>query len=157
MVFVHGANVDYRYWEPQRAAIAEKYHFIAYSLRYHEPNRWQDDGSNYSVQTHVADLTAFIQSLNSGPVHLVGLSYGGAIAANVAIDHPELVKTLTLADATAASLIADSPEAKPVLAERQSRGRGQGGNEDRRFPCWAEDLHGLGARQQRRLRQRSGD
>lgn len=120
VVFVHGANVDYRYWEPQREAIAERYHFIAYSLRYHEPNRWQDGGEHYSVQTHVADLVAFIQSLNVGPVHLVGLSYGGAIAANLALDHPELVKTLTLADGSVVSLIADLPEARPVLAQRST-------------------------------------
>ena len=118
VVFVHGANVDYRYWEPQREAIAERYHFIAYSLRYHEPNRWQDNGEHYSVQTHVADLVAFIQSLNVGPVHLIGLSYGGAVAANLALDHPELVKTLTLADGSVVSLIADLPEARPVLDQR---------------------------------------
>lgn len=118
VVFVHGAIADYRYWESQRNAIAQKYRFVAYSMRYHEPNRWEDDGAQYSIPTHVADLAAFIRSLNAGRVHLVGLSYGGAIAGYFALDHQDLIKTLTLADASVASLIADLPEAKPMFAER---------------------------------------
>jgi pimeloyl-ACP methyl ester carboxylesterase len=118
VVFVHGAIVDYRYWEMQREAIAQEYRFIAYSMRYHEPNRWTDDGAQYSIPTHVADLAAFIRSLNAGRVHLVGLSYGGAIAGYFALEHQDLIKTLTLADASVASLIADLPEAKAIFAER---------------------------------------
>jgi pimeloyl-ACP methyl ester carboxylesterase len=118
VVFVHGAIADYRYWESQRDAIAQKYRFVAYSMRYHEPNRWQDDGTQYSIPTHVADLAGFIRSLKAGPVHLVGLSYGGAIAGYFAIDHQDLIKTLTLADASVASMIADLPEAKSIFAER---------------------------------------
>lgn len=118
VVFVHGAIADYRYWETQREAIAQRYRFIAYSMRYHEPNRWTDDGAQYSIPTHVADLAAFIRSLNAGRVHLVGLSYGGAIAGYFALEHQDLIKTLTLADASVASLIADLPQAKAVFAER---------------------------------------
>jgi hypothetical protein len=118
VIFVHGAIADYRYWESQREAIARKYRFVAYSMRYHEPNRWQDDGAQYSIPTHVADLAASIRSLNAGPVHLVGLSYGGAIAGYFALDHHDLIRTLTLADASVASIIADLPEAKATFAER---------------------------------------
>jgi len=115
VVFVHGTVSDYRYWEPQRAAIAERHRFVAYSLRYHEPNRWQDDGAQYSVQTHVDDLAAFIQSLNAGPVHLVGHSYGGDVAIRVALSHPELVKTLTLVEPGIWTLAVESPEGKTAL------------------------------------------
>lgn len=118
VVFVHGAIADYRYWEPQRDAIAQQYRFIAYSMRYHEPNRWHDDGAQYSIPTHAADLAAFIRSLQAGPVHVVAISYGGAVAAYFALDHQDLIKTLTLADASVASMIADLPEAKPLFAER---------------------------------------
>ena len=117
VIFVHGASSDTRVWETQRNAIAGHYRFIAYSLRYHEPNRWQDDGKLYGVQTHAEDLAAFIKLLNVGPVHLVGHSYGGAIVAQVALDHPELVKTITLEEAGIGSLLAESPDGKTLTEE----------------------------------------
>ena len=66
VVFVHGAWMDLRYWEPQRQAIATQYRFIAYTLRYHGTAPWPDAGQHYSVATHVADLVAFIRWLHAG-------------------------------------------------------------------------------------------
>jgi pimeloyl-ACP methyl ester carboxylesterase len=115
VVFVHGAISDLRFWESQRAAFATKYRFIAYTYRYHGAESWPDDGKNYSGATHLADLIAFLQGLKAGPVHLVGLSYGGSLAALVAVDHPELLRTVTLAEPGLFSLIGEKPEAKPAL------------------------------------------
>jgi len=79
VVFVHGAWMDLRYWEPQRQAVATQYRFVAYSLRYHGTAPWPDAGQHYSHATHAADLAAFIHQMHAGPVHLVGLSpLGGA-------------------------------------------------------------------------------
>jgi pimeloyl-ACP methyl ester carboxylesterase len=115
VVFVHGAIADLRFWEPQRQAFASKYRFIAYTYRYHGVEPWPDDGKNYSAATHIADLTAFLTNLKAGPVHVVGLSYGGILGAAVAAEHPELVRSLTLAEPALFALIADKPEAKPAL------------------------------------------
>jgi len=51
-------------------------------------------------------------------VHLVGLSYGGLVTVLVASDHPELVRSLTLAEPALGALLADLPEAKPALDDR---------------------------------------
>jgi pimeloyl-ACP methyl ester carboxylesterase len=118
VVFVHGAWIDLRFWEPQREAIARQHRFIAYNQRYHGTTPWPDDGKQYSAATHAADLTAFIRKLNAGPVHLVGLSYGGLVTVLVASDHPELVRSLTLAEPALGALLADLPEAKPALDDR---------------------------------------
>jgi pimeloyl-ACP methyl ester carboxylesterase len=40
--------------------------------------------------------------LGSGPVDLVGLSFGGMVAQHLTLDHPELVRTLTLLDTSPA-------------------------------------------------------
>jgi pimeloyl-ACP methyl ester carboxylesterase len=115
VVFVHGAVADLRYWEPQREATAARRRYVAYTYRYHGTAPWPDDGRNYSEATHAADLAAFIAGLKAGPVDLVGLSYGGTIAAVVASKHPGLVRTLTLAEPGLFSLIAENPDAKPAL------------------------------------------
>jgi pimeloyl-ACP methyl ester carboxylesterase len=115
VVFVHGAVGDLRYWEPQRQATAGRRRYVAYTYRYHGTAPWPDDGKNYNWETHAADLAAFIAGLKAGPVDLVGLSYGGTLAAIVASKQPELVRTLTLAEPGLSSLIAESPEGKPAL------------------------------------------
>ena len=117
VVFAHGAVADLRYWEPQRAAFAKRFRFISFTYRYHGLGAWPDEGKQYSAETHAADLAAFINALNVGPVHLVGLSYGGAVAALVAIKEPTLVRTLTLAEPAIFALLAGSPEGKVALEE----------------------------------------
>ncbi len=118
VVFVHGAFSDLRFWEPQRQAIAQQYRFIAYTYRYHGTAPWPDAGQDYSAATHTADLAAFIRELNAGPVHLVALSYGGLLATLVASEHPELLRSLTLAEPAIGALLADIPEGKPALDDR---------------------------------------
>jgi pimeloyl-ACP methyl ester carboxylesterase len=117
VVFVHGAVADLRFWEPQRAAFAKQHRFVSYSQRYHGVGAWPDDGTQYSADTHVADLAAFIKALALGPVHLVGLSYGGTVAALLAMKEPALLRTLTLAEPSLFALLAESPEGKVALEE----------------------------------------
>ena len=117
VVFVHGAVADLRFWEPQRDAFSKRHRFISYSYRYHGTSPWPDEGKQYSAETHAADLVAFISGLKAGPVHLVGLSYGGLLGAMISTKHPELVRSLTLAEPATFSLLAETPEGKPALEE----------------------------------------
>ena len=73
--------------------------------------------SGTSAETHAADLAAFLQGLKSGPVHVVGLSYGGLLAAMVALKEPQLIRTLTLAEPGLFSLLAEKPDAAPVVEQ----------------------------------------
>jgi pimeloyl-ACP methyl ester carboxylesterase len=118
VVFVHGAFSDLRYWDPQRQAVAKRYRFIAYNLRYHGTDPWPDDGRNYSAATHADELAAFIRRLNAGPAHIVAISYGGLLAALVAAEHPEIVLSLALLEPSIGALLEDISEAKPLLDER---------------------------------------
>jgi pimeloyl-ACP methyl ester carboxylesterase len=52
--------------------------------------------SGYSVRALAKTIIRLIETLDRGPVHLVGNSMGGAIAIRVAAARPDLVKTLTL-------------------------------------------------------------
>ena len=98
VVFVHGALSDLRGWEPVRQEMAKrgesatKYRFIAYSQRYFGTHRWTDSGKRFSAATHADDLVKFIAALDTGPVHLVGTSYGGLVVTTAAITTPTLVR-----------------------------------------------------------------
>ena len=114
-VFVHGAPSDLRTWEPVREGVAKKYRFIAYTQRYFGTEPWPDDGKNFSIATLAGDLATFITSLDAGPVHLVGWSYGGVVAMHAAVKNPSLVRSLILYEPAApviSVLPADSAEGK---------------------------------------------
>jgi pimeloyl-ACP methyl ester carboxylesterase len=99
VVFVHGSLDDYRAWQMEMDTFAKNHRVIAYSRRYAYPaNQVWNDSADYSVRIHANDLTTLIKSLKLGPVHLVGHSYGAYTTLLTAMEHPELVKTLTLGE-----------------------------------------------------------
>ena len=69
-----------------------------------------------SVLDH--DSAGLIDALKRGPVHLVGVSMGGAIAQSIALRRPDLVRTLTLIATTAVGGVEDVslPGPAPAVA-----------------------------------------
>jgi non-heme chloroperoxidase len=105
VVFVHGSLSDYSYWQDQLDPFAGRYRAIAYSRRYNLPNT-NEMRPGYSAAVDADDLAALIMNLHLGKVHIVGHSYGALTAMFLAVKHPELVRTLVLAEAPAVSLLA---------------------------------------------------
>jgi proline-specific peptidase len=54
--------------------------------------------SDITFEGDVQDITALIEQSGLGPVHLYGFSYGGLIAQALALEFPQGVRTLTLAN-----------------------------------------------------------
>jgi 3-oxoadipate enol-lactonase len=94
VVLIHGFGLDSGMWDPQWRAFAQRHRVIRYDLRGY-------GGSSLPAGTysHVDDLLALIDFLGAAPVHLVGLSLGGRVALRVAVQKPEAVRSLILADA----------------------------------------------------------
>lgn len=115
LVLVHGSLGDYRTWISQIEAFLKEYRVISYSRRYHYPNPWPQDASDFSATVHAKDLKTFIQTLNLGKVHLVGHSYGALTSLLVARDNPELVRSLTLGEPPAFSLLSISSQGNSLF------------------------------------------
>jgi pimeloyl-ACP methyl ester carboxylesterase len=119
IVFIHGGLSGPAVWGPVRTATGKKYRSIAYAQRYFGSAAWPDDGKNFNLATHAQDLAKLIESLNAGPAHLVGWSYGGAVAAIAALRNPSLVRSLILYEPALGSVLpADSPEGKTAREDR---------------------------------------
>src|SRR5262245_32731536 len=113
IVFIHGGLSGPAVFAPVKAATAQKYRSISYTQRYYGNAPWADDGKHFSMATHADDLAKFIGSLNAGPVHLVGWSYGGAVATIAALKNPSLVRSIVLYEPSLVSVLpAESPEGK---------------------------------------------
>lgn len=120
IVFVHGAVADYRVWETQVRTFAASHRVIAYSLRHHFPNHRDGEVTNYNSTVHAEDLAALIQSLGTGPAHLVGHSFGGRIAVLAALRHPESARSLVLAEPSVFSHLPDGPLSEAALAKQHA-------------------------------------
>ncbi|KUO16073.1 alpha/beta fold hydrolase [Streptomyces dysideae] len=89
VVLLHSGYVDHRVWHAQIPALAAAYRVIAPDVRGHgssanatEPYRWADD------------LAGLLRHLDAGPAVLVGLSMGGLITTNTALEYPDLVRAV---------------------------------------------------------------
>jgi 2-hydroxy-6-oxonona-2,4-dienedioate hydrolase len=100
MIMVHGgftagsstANVFSR----NIPGLAQHYHVFAVDRLASGMSGNPKDDKQYSYQGDVDFVYAFIQTLKLGKVHLVGHSAGGAIVLYLALDHPEIVRTMTI-------------------------------------------------------------
>jgi len=116
VVFVHGTVGDYRVWEAQMNAFSKKYRVIALSRRFAYPNsQIVNDSSDYRVTAHSKDLTQFLKTLDIGPVHLVGHSFGASTSLITALEHPELLRSLTLGEPAVMSLLQNVPDGGNLL------------------------------------------
>jgi len=99
VLFIHGSLLDWRYWQREFQYFSKDYKVVALSRRHHWPNAPSADSTSeftYRVEEQIHDVIAFIEALGYGPVHLVGHSYGGYIAASIACSRPELLTSLVL-------------------------------------------------------------
>ena len=110
VILVHGSLGDCRTWSRQVAVLAQHYHVISYSRRYHHLNTPPEGTINYSYGRHVDDLISLIRALRLGPAHLVGHSYGATVAALVALARPEMVSSLVLGEPSLFSILSDSQD-----------------------------------------------
>jgi pimeloyl-ACP methyl ester carboxylesterase len=108
-VFSHGIPTDYRAWSSQVEPFSKTFSTIAYSRRYASPNKREGDVTDSSIGNNAADLKGLIEKLGVAPVHLIGHSYGGFVAAFLAADHPDLVRSLVLVEPAIATLLVENP------------------------------------------------
>jgi pimeloyl-ACP methyl ester carboxylesterase len=125
VVFVHGSLSDYSYWHNEVDWFARDHRAITYSRRYNSPNT-NKPCPGYSAVADADDLAAFIKKLDLGRVHVVGHSYGALTGLFLAVKHPELVRTLVLAEPPAVSLLDHLPgdqaaTGKATLADIRQR------------------------------------
>jgi non-heme chloroperoxidase len=98
VVLIHGGLADYREWNPQIERISSHYRVIAYSRRYNYPNNNAEILPDHSAIVEARDLAALLDELKLERVHMVGYSYGALTALFFTTEHPERVRSLTLAE-----------------------------------------------------------
>jgi len=98
VVLIHGHTLDLRMWDAQVAPLVDAaYRVVRYDVRGH--GRSEAPATGYTYQNYSLDLRDLLDRLDiDAPAHLVGLSMGGGIALQFAVDHPQRVASLVLVD-----------------------------------------------------------
>ncbi len=94
LLLLHGLGSRSDDWEMQLPAFAGRYRVIAPDLRGH--GRSDKPPGPYSVPMMAADVLGLLDHLGLTTAHIVGLSMGGMIAFQLAVDCPERVLSLTI-------------------------------------------------------------
>lgn len=119
---LHGIGSSSAAFAPQLDELGGELRFLAW------------DAPGYAASPDAADApgldgyadaaAAVIRDRAEGPVHVLGVSWGGVIAVRLALRHPELVRSLVLADSTRGS--GQSPEQAAAMRQRATELEEQG-------------------------------
>src|ERR1700731_1234393 len=94
LVLIHSGITDSRSWEPQFAEFARRHRVLRYDLR----GMGQSDPGHGSY-SNVDDLARLLDVVGFQQAALVGVSMGGALALDVALQHSDRVSALVLVGA----------------------------------------------------------
>jgi pimeloyl-ACP methyl ester carboxylesterase len=107
VVLVHGSLVDLHSWDLVVPGLAQSMEVVTYDRRGHGESAPRPRPS--PVRDDAADLAALLEALNIYPAHVVAHSYGGAVALRLAIDRPEMVRSVAIHEPPFVSLLAADP------------------------------------------------
>ena len=92
LAFSHGLLMDGAMWDPQVAALRDRYRCITWDERRH--GLTESDGTSFTYWDSAADLLALLGHLGVTRATLIGMSQGGYLTQRAAVEAPELVESL---------------------------------------------------------------
>jgi pimeloyl-ACP methyl ester carboxylesterase len=121
MVLVHGSWADHHIWAPVVPALSQSFRVLTYDRRGHSQSE-RPTGQG-SVHEDVADLAQLLEVRGHAPAHVVGNSFGAAIALRLAARRPELLRSVIVHEPPLFPLLAGQPDGDAMLATIQERAR----------------------------------
>lgn len=98
LILIHGYTASLYVWKTVAPMFADAgFHVVAVDLLgfgYSDKPSWFD----YAISSQARIVARFMNRIGIGRATIVGSSYGGAVAATLALDYPERVEKLVLVD-----------------------------------------------------------
>ncbi len=99
VLLLHGLGSSTRDWSEQIPALVPEYNVLLMDLRGH--GKSDKPSGPYSIREMANDVAMVISEIELTALHVVGLSMGAQIALQLALDHPEIVATVTAVNSPA--------------------------------------------------------
>ncbi len=126
LVLIHGLGSSTRDWEVQVREFSKTYQVVAFDLRGH--GRSDKPAGPYTIPLFAADTAGLLKALGIQSAHIVGISLGGSVAFQFAVDCPAMVKTLTIVNSAPGPFMSE----EQFKQEVDRRGRRTGNEEPQR-------------------------
>lgn len=97
LLFVHGLGAESLNWVPAMLGFRRQHHVYAIDLLGHGDTEKPDIAYSIAQQTEM--VNQFLVGQKAVPADVVGVSMGGWVTLKLAIDHPEAVNRIVVADA----------------------------------------------------------
>jgi 3-oxoadipate enol-lactonase len=94
VVLLHPVGLDGRFWYDLPKRLSDQYSVACVDLRGH--GRSTDILRPGTMQANVEDVADVIKAINRGKAVVLGLSFGGMVAQNLVLKHPDLVSGLVI-------------------------------------------------------------
>jgi pimeloyl-ACP methyl ester carboxylesterase len=101
IVLCHGGSAHCHWWDQVAPQLTEHGRVLALDFRGHGRSEW---APTYGLAAYLDDLAKFIEGHLCTRVVLVGHSMGAEIAMRVAVDSPQLLEAVVIADASPSGL-----------------------------------------------------
>lgn len=114
LTLIHAGVAHLRMWDEQLPVLTERYRVIRYDTRGF--GRTRSEEVEFSNR---ADLRALLDHLGVESTHLLGISRGGSIALDVALESPERVRSLVVVAASPIGFEHEGPSMDAVWARME--------------------------------------
>jgi esterase len=115
---IHGTGSSALVWGEEIGELARLGRVIAYDRRGHTRSERPEPYERSSVAEHADDAAALLEAVGVGPAVVIGRSYGGAVAVDLALRYPERVRALVLLEAVELEAVPATAEWARALGER---------------------------------------
>ena len=103
VALIAGLGGDCIGWQETQVPAFTAAGFQCVSFDNRDAGRTSGPETAYDIRQLAADAAALLEELKLGPAHVVGASMGGMIAQELALNHPQCVRSLTLVCTAATS------------------------------------------------------
>ena len=122
MVLIHAeegfsGHASANYFVKNIPGLAKHYHVFALDRLGSGMTDNPKTDKDYNIHAEMDHIVQFIQTLKLGKVNLIGHSHGGGMAMFITVEHPDIIRTLTIIDSVTAAPLGPGvpPSENPVL------------------------------------------
>ncbi|MFM0335105.1 alpha/beta fold hydrolase [Paraburkholderia fungorum] len=120
LTFIHQLGGDLSVWDQLAGYFRDDYTVLRYDVRGH--GKTDVSREPFSITDLSRDLAALLDALGAPSTHVVGMSMGGMVAQQFALDYPTRIDSLTIADSSGGT----PPEGRALWNQRAASARNDG-------------------------------
>jgi pimeloyl-ACP methyl ester carboxylesterase len=98
LLLTHGYGATLRMWDPQVAALSDRFRVLRWDMRGHGESDSPEDPGAYTHAATVGDMAAVLDTAGVERAVVGGLSLGGYMSLEFHLRHPRRVRALVLCD-----------------------------------------------------------